>query len=144
MFPRILSSWCCGVGHPVKPLPDVRASEARRAGIDRPDGVRLAFQVSVYSVEPSEAETACNLLANDNARAELCDEWEPDRPKIALIIERFSRPDIAEGLAGAASGPDFPVVRPARLPEGVAPDPDAGEEVALPVASEVVGPNIGN
>jgi len=133
-----------GVGHPVKPLPDVRASEARSAGIDRADGVRLAFQVSVYSVEPSESEFACNLFANDSARAPLADEWEPDRPKIALIIERFSRAGIAEWLAGAGACPDLFFVRPPSFPEGVAPDPDAGEEVALSVSGEVGRSNIDN
>lgn len=138
------SSFAEGVSHPVKPLPDVRASDARRAGIDRPDGVRLAFQVSVYSVEPSESETACNLLASDNDRAALADESEERGPQIALVIERFSLTRCAEWLAGAASSPNFVFVRPAGLAEGVTPHSDAGEEVALPVASEIVGSNIDN
>jgi hypothetical protein len=47
-----------GQGDKVRPLPDVRGTDARRAGIDRPDGVVLCFQVSVYKVEPSEAVLA--------------------------------------------------------------------------------------
>ena len=44
-----------GVGHPVQPLPDVRRTEARSAGINRPAGVTRTFQVSLYKVEPSKA-----------------------------------------------------------------------------------------
>jgi hypothetical protein len=44
-----------GVGHEVQSLPDVRRPEARSAGIERPDGVALCFQVSVNSVEPSKS-----------------------------------------------------------------------------------------
>jgi hypothetical protein len=70
----------CGVGHPIQSLPDVRRADARSAGIDRPDGVILAFQVSANMVEPSKCVTACNLLAKDNDRAALADEFEPRRP----------------------------------------------------------------
>jgi hypothetical protein len=133
-----------GVGHEVEALSDMRGAEARSAGIDRPDGVTRCFQVSANKVEPSEAVTTCNLLAKDNVRSALADEPRPVRPQMAAIVEAASAPGCAEGLAGAGAGPDFPVVRPPGEPEGVGPDPDAGEEVALPVASEVVGPNIDN
>jgi len=142
---RVSVSFCgpaFGVGHPVKPLPDVWAAEARRAGIDRADGVRRAFQVSVYSVEPSEAETACNLFAKHSARAALADEREPFRPEITLIIERGTLARVAEGLAGTTARPDFFVVWPPGAAQGVAPDADAGEEMALPVSTEVVCSNI--
>jgi hypothetical protein len=43
-----------GVGHKVQSLPDVRSTEARSAGIDRPDGVTRSFQVRRNKVEPSE------------------------------------------------------------------------------------------
>lgn len=58
----------------------MRRADARSALIERPDGVSLAFQVSVYKVEPSEAVLARNLLAKDDARAALSDEMEPVRP----------------------------------------------------------------
>jgi hypothetical protein len=67
-----------GVGQPcsdpVEPLSDVRSTDARSAGIDRPAGVSRSFQVSLYKVEPSEAVLACNLFSNDDWRAALRDE----------------------------------------------------------------------
>ncbi len=69
-----------GVFHPSccnsEALSDVGRAEARRAGIDRPDGVALSFQVNLYKVEPTEAVLACNLLAKPDDRAALADEVE--------------------------------------------------------------------
>lgn len=47
----------------------------------------------------------------------------------------------AVGLAGDAGGPYRLFVWPSCKAQGVAPSADAGEEVALSVASEVVGAN---
>lgn len=69
-----------GVGHPIKSLSDVRGADARRAGISRPDGVALSFQVSLYKVEPSEAVRARYLLTKDEVRSALADEMEPGGP----------------------------------------------------------------
>jgi hypothetical protein len=52
----------------------VRRTEARSAGIDRPDGVSRTFQVSLYKVEPSKSVFARNLFAKDRDRAALTDE----------------------------------------------------------------------
>jgi hypothetical protein len=41
-----------GVGHPPKPLSDVRRADARRAQIGTPDGISHLFQVKAYSSEP--------------------------------------------------------------------------------------------
>src|SRR5690606_30346224 len=48
----LLSSFATGVGHPEKPLPDVRRADARSAQIGGPDGISHCFQVSSYSGEP--------------------------------------------------------------------------------------------
>jgi len=133
-----------GVGHEIQPLPDVRSTEARSAGIDRPDGVTRCFQVSANKVEPSKAVRACNLLAKDNVRPALRDEPRPVRPEMAAIVEAARAPCGTEWLAGAASGPDFEIVGPACESERVGPDPDAGEGVALSVSSEIVWSNIDN
>jgi hypothetical protein len=133
-----------GVGHEVKPVPDVRSAEARSAGIDRPDGVIRCFQVSANKVEPSKSVRACNLLAKDNVRSALANEPRPVRPEMALITESSRAPRCTEGLAGAGAGPDSPLVGPSCEPEGVGPDPDPGEEVALDEASQVVSLNIDN
>jgi hypothetical protein len=58
----------------------MRRTDARSAQICRPDGVALAFQVSVNKVEPSEAVLARNLLSKDDERLALLDEMEPVRP----------------------------------------------------------------
>jgi hypothetical protein len=50
----------------------------------------------------------------------------------------------AEGLAGAGAGPDGPVVRPSGKAEGIGPDADTGEEVALGVAAEVRSSHVPN
>jgi hypothetical protein len=63
---------------------------------------------------------------------------------VAVVFICLTRSGRAEGLAGAGAGPDFAVVGPSGESEGVAPDSDASEEVALPEASEVIGSNIEN
>lgn len=72
------------VGQPrssdMETLPDVRRTEARSAGIERPDGVPRSFQVSLYKVEPSEAVIARNLLAVEALRLALIDEVEERGP----------------------------------------------------------------
>jgi hypothetical protein len=114
----------------------------RSAGIDRPAGVALAFQVSEYSVEPHEAVLACNLLAKDDERAVGADEAGEVRPEVAGVAEAPAASGGAERLAGAASGPDRLVVGPAGIAEGSAPYPDAGEEVDLGEPLEVVGSKV--
>jgi hypothetical protein len=126
-----------GVGHEVQSLPDVRRPEARSAGIERPDGVALCFQVSVNSVEPSKSVLARNLLAKESARAALADEAGDLGPQVALVLDASALPGRAEGLAGAACGPDWLGIRPSGEAQGVAPDPDAGEEVALGESGKV-------
>jgi hypothetical protein len=78
LLPRL--SFTTGLGHPIKSLSDVRGADARRAGIRRPNGVTLSFQVSLYKVEPSEAVRARYLLTKDEARTALSDEMEPGGP----------------------------------------------------------------
>jgi len=136
-------SRAAGVGHPLcdeeEPLSDVRGADARSAEIDRPDGVARTFQVSVYSVEPSEAVARRNLLSKDDWRAALADETEPGRPEVALVSEPCTLARAAERLAGAASGPDGPVVGPASEAEGVAPHSDAGESMELRCGGNIHG-----
>ena len=140
----ISNSCAAGVGHEEQSLSDVRRPDARSAGIDRPEGVTRCFQVSVNKVEPSKSDLARNLLAKDCLRATLFDEMEECGPKVPLIIEPAAFACRAERLARAAPCPDFLVVRPSCESEGVAPDPDAGKEVALGEPSKVVGSNIDN
>ena len=52
-------------GEPKDPLPRVRGTEARSAGIDRRDGVTRVLQIKEYAIEPSESVLARNLLAKE-------------------------------------------------------------------------------
>lgn len=73
-----------GVGHPDRSksqsLSDMRRTDARTAGIDRPDGVIRSFHVSLNKLEPSKAVLARNLFAKDDCRAALLDEMEERGP----------------------------------------------------------------
>jgi len=72
--PRFSASLLIGVGHPVKPVSDVRGTDARSRERDRPEGVTQGFQVILYKVDPSVCVFACNLLTKDCDRAALLDE----------------------------------------------------------------------
>jgi hypothetical protein len=133
-----------GVGHPIKTLPSVRGSEARSADIDRPAGVIRVIQVRLNSVEPSESVNGRNLFPKANDRSSCLDEAKELWPKMPFVVERFAFAGRAEGLAGARPGPDFAVVGPSCETQGVTPDSDSSEEVALGVSSEIIGPNIDN
>jgi hypothetical protein len=95
-----------GVGTEENSLPDVRRPEARSAGINRPDGVTLSFQVSVNKVEPSESVVTRNLFAKDKLRARLADEREPDGPEMTFIGCAGSFSGNRERLTRARSRPD--------------------------------------
>ncbi|HWL54291.1 MAG TPA: hypothetical protein VNQ90_17760 [Chthoniobacteraceae bacterium] len=69
-----VSLFASGVGHPPKPLPDMRRADARSAQIGSRNGISHVFQVSEYSREPLTSKLACNLLAKDRCRAALADE----------------------------------------------------------------------
>jgi len=142
--PPPVMSEVCGVGHPVEPLADVRGTEARSAQIERCAGVARCFQVRLNKVEPSKAERACNLLAKDDARATLADETEEFRPEVALVIEAELLPGPAKWPAWTTSCPTVPIVGPPGEAHAIAPDADAGEEVALLEASEIICSNIDN
>jgi len=102
------------------------------------------IQVRLNKVEPSESVNGRNLLAKANERSSCFDETKELWPKMPFVVERFAFAGRAEGLAWAGTRPDFPVVWPPGKAQSVRPDPDAGEEVALGVSSQVVGPNIDN
>jgi hypothetical protein len=63
---------------------------------------------------------------------------------VALVLDASALPGRAEWLAGTACGPDWPIIRPSGEAQGVAPDPDAGEEVALGESGKVGWSNIDN
>jgi hypothetical protein len=109
---------------------------------DRPAGVADAFQVRIHSVEPMLSNRSRNLLSHPDSGPSGTDEAELLRPEMALILLAFAFACNGEWLAGAASGPEFPVVWPASQSSSEGPSTDAGEEVALCVAFEVIGTDI--
>jgi hypothetical protein len=116
-----------GVGHPIQPLPDVRRADAASRGIERPAGVVRTFQVSEYTVEPSETVAARYLLAKHDVRSALADEPEELGPQVARVICPTSTAGDREGLAGAGAGPDFALVGPPGGSQGVGPYRDSRE-----------------
>lgn len=114
-------------------LSDVRRTDARSAEIDRPAGVVRSFHVRLNKVEPTKSVLARNLLTKDLLRAALSDEMVPMRPKVPLVSNPASSACRAERLARRASCPHGPIVRPSGETQGVRPDADSSEEVALGV-----------
>jgi hypothetical protein len=146
--PPFVPSVALGVFQPFsnkpEPLSDMRRAEARSAEIDRPEGVTRTFHVSVYKVEPTEAVLARNLFAKDDWRAALANEAEEIGPEVAGVIDAAALSGCAERLTGTGAGPDGPVVGPPGKTQSMAPDADAGEEVALAETFKVVRLNIDN
>lgn len=134
------------MGHEEQALSDVVSPRARSAEINRPDGVALSFHVSVNKVEPSKSVRGRNLLTKDKdiSRLACLDEVEPVGPKVPLISEPAAPACRGERLAGAATCPHRPLVRPAGFSQGVAPDADAGEHVDLGVRLKFLGRHISN
>jgi hypothetical protein len=61
-----------------------------------------------------------------------------------LVSKPFSFACLAERLAWTRTRPDRLLIAPAGKTQGVAPNPDTGEEMALDESSEVGGSNISN
>ena len=64
------------------------------------------------------------------------------RPEVARVFEARALAREAEGLAGAGTCPDGPVILPPGPPQSVAPDSDPGEEVALSVSLKVTASHL--
>jgi hypothetical protein len=74
----------------------------------------------------------------------LADEPMKLGPEVTLVSKSGTFAGGAEGLAGARAGPDGAVVGPSCETEGVGPNADTGEEVALGVALEVARSHVPN
>ena len=131
-----MASLTAGVGHKENALALVRRSDNVGRKTNRPDGVVFCFQVSGSNVEPPKRRR--NLFTKDNWRAALADEVVESGPEVPRVIEPAAFACRAERLAREGSGPDRSVVRPSGKSQGVGPDTDPGEEVALRVSSEVI------
>jgi hypothetical protein len=126
-----------GVGTEVKPLSSVGRADAVCSQYRRRNGVLRRFQVSTNKVEPAESNRRISLFSKDEWRAALADEGIPVRPEVTRVIKTFAFACDAEAGARTGASPDGTVVRPSGKPEGVAPDADAGEPVALGISHNI-------
>ena len=133
-----------GVTQPVKPLADVRRGDARRTQIGGPEGIASAFQVSAYSGEPLSTIRARNLLSKHACRLALLDEPEELGPEVTFVFDASLLADVAERLARARPGPDFPIGGPSGELQCERPSCDSAEKVALREAIQVGGMNVSN
>jgi len=122
----------------------MRGADARSRENDRPEGVVLRLQVSRNKIDPCPSNRAFNLFAKNELRAALADEPVEGGPQVPLVVKPSAAACAAERLARAAGGPDGTIVWPTGVSQGVGLDADAGEEVALVVASEIIRGNIDN
>jgi hypothetical protein len=84
------------------------------------------------------------LFSKDDWRAALADEAVELRPEVPVVVEALALSGCTERLAGAGAGPDRSIVGPSGETEGVGPDADACEEVALGVTVEVRSSHVAN
>jgi len=138
LYATPFASLVIGEGHEVDPVPSVRSADARSRQNRRPEGVIASFQVSRNKVEPLEAVRARNLLSKDRWRPALADEFEPDRPEVSLVGEPATSSGDGEWLTWTGAGPNRDICWPASEPERIGPDTDAGEEVGLRAAIDVL------
>ena len=122
----------------------MRGTDARRRERNRPDSVTQGFQVSLYKVDPRVCVFACNLLTKDDCRTALLDEVMEGWPQVPLVRKPSSRACRAERLTRAGTSPYGPVVAPSGRPEGMGPDANTGEEMALGESPQVVRSDIFN
>jgi len=137
-----VASCACGVvqpfSAPIQALALVGRTDTTSWENRKPCGVTRSFQVKAYNVEPSLTRLSCNLLPKDAVRATLAEEPVEGGPQVPLVSKPFSFACRAERLAGARAGPHGTVVGPACLAQGVGPDADSGEEMALGISRKFV------
>jgi hypothetical protein len=115
---------------PEEALSYVGRTRARSAQIGGCDGIAQRFQVMHSSGEPFTSKAARNLLSKDNWRFSERHEIAHGGPEVGGGVgEPGAFADATEGLAGAATRPDWRVVGPACKTKGVGPAANPGEEV---------------
>ena len=133
-----VEAFALGVGNEVQTLPPVRSPDAARSKYRLPNGVRLALQVRLNKVEPAVSNRSINLFSKDRCRAALADESEPIRPEVARVIKPLTFSAGAETWAGATSRPNRSVIGPVGASQGIGPDANSCEEMALGESPEVL------
>lgn len=127
------------MGHPIKPLSDVRRTDPRSAQIGGPNFIAQTFQVSPYSGEPFTSKRARNLFSKRDCRVAESDEVAKEWPEVSGVFCSELFAGLRERLTGARAGSHGLVVRPSGELECERPSADAGEEMVLDIISEFVG-----
>lgn len=125
------------LGHKIETLSFVRGSDAARTKNRLPNGVSRPFQVNLYEVEPAKLNSRIRLLAKDCWRLALCDESRPIWPEVTSTIKPLAFACRRVVRAGAGPCPHRPAIWPSGEAEGIGPDSDAGEEMALSESNKV-------
>ena len=122
----------------------MRRADAVCAQYGSPNGVTLRFHVCAYSIEPTFANRACNLLPKHCDGSAIGDEPMESGPQVPLISKPNSFARRAERLAGARATPYWARIGPSRKSESVTPSSDTGKEMALGIFGEISWLNIFN
>jgi hypothetical protein len=122
----------------------MRRAEARSAQIGGPAGISHVFQVSSYSGEPFPSVSACNLFSKDHWRVALGDEAEKSGPEMSFVLMAFVLSSARKRLTRTGACPDWAIVCPSCKSKRKAPSADAGEEMALGIAFEIIRSDINN
>jgi hypothetical protein len=110
--------------------------------IDCPAGETFSRQIRAHSVEPTVASRSRNLLSHDDRGPSGTDEAMKVRPQMPWIICSSTFARRREWLAGAGTGPEGFVVRPASKSSCNGPEPASCEEMALREALKVIRLNL--
>jgi hypothetical protein len=104
----------------------------------RPAGVTFFTQVCRYSIEPTFANRACNLLPKDIFRAAFLDKIEGNRPEVSLVFVSKLLSCCGKWLAWTRHTPDGSVGWPAGELQGERPAGNSCKKVALSKFSKFV------
>lgn len=110
----------------------------------RPAGVTDAFHVSKHSVDPTLANRCRNLLSHKDSGPSGTGEAKQVGPQVPIIVGPALLASDRERLTRRGAGPHLAVVGPSGESGSKCPSADAGEEVALRVAHEVIRCNVNN
>lgn len=138
------SYFVIGDGNPIQSLAAVPFSDASSAQIGGPDSIGVALQIRANAGQPFVASLSRNLLSKNDCRSALGDKASKDWPQMPLVCEPDLLPGRGKRLAGAGTSPNRSAVSPSGKSERMRPSTDAGEEMALDIPSDVVGPHIGD
>jgi hypothetical protein len=130
------------VGAPEKSLSLVGSPDACSRQIGTPAGISTGFQVSANSGEPFEPIFARNLFSKDCCRAALGDKVVKSGPEVSFVGMTFPPSSDRKRLTRATAGPDWNFIRVSGEFKSIGPSADAGEEMGLGVAAQVVGSHI--